>query len=301
VGDTVVVEKAGEIIPKVVRVVKEERPRGTRRYVFPDRCPSCDSELVRVEGEVAVRCVNRACPAQRDRSIMHYAARGAMEIEGLGEKLVLTLTGEGLVKDVSDLYRLTIEQLVPLERMGEKSATNLVEAIEESKSRGLARLLFALGIPNVGGTVARVLARRYGSMERLLAAGVEELEAVREVGPVIAASVVEFLSRSGNRALLERLRKVGVDLTEATAPAGSGDGALAGQTVVVTGTLTRFTRAEIEALIEELGGHAVKSVSSKTTMLVAGEAAGSKRAKAESLGVPVVSEEEFLHRIGRKP
>jgi len=299
VGDMVVVEKAGEIIPKVVRVVKEERPPRTRRFVFPDRCPSCGNTLVRLEGEVAVRCVNRACPAQRDRSIMHYASRGAMDIEGLGEKLVLTLTREGLVKDVSDLYHLTQDQLVPLERMAEKSATNLVEAIEASKERGLARLLFALGIPNVGATVARVLARRYGSMERLAAATEEELEAVREVGPVIASSLVEFLNRSGNRALLERLRKAGVVMTEAAAPSGSEDGVLAGQTVVVTGTLTRFRRSEIESLIEELGGHAVKSVSSKTTMVVAGESPGSKKAKADSLGVPVLTEDEFLRRIGR--
>jgi len=280
-------------------VVKEERPPRARRFVFPDRCPSCGAGLVREEEEVAVRCVNRACPAQRDRSIMHYAARGAMDIEGLGEKLVLTLTREGLVKDVSDLYRLTEEQLVPLERMGEKSARNLVAGIDASKGRGLARLLFALGIPNVGATVARVLARRYGTMDRLAAASAQDLEAVREVGPVIARSLIEFLDRPQNRALLERLRAVGVDLTEATATPGAEDGVLAGQTVVVTGTLTRLTRAEIEALIEDLGGHAVKSVSGKTTMVVAGEAAGSKRAKAEALGVPVLTEAEFLERIGR--
>jgi DNA ligase (NAD+) len=299
VGDMVVVEKAGEIIPKVVRVVKEERPPRTRRFEFPSSCPSCGADLVRVEGEVAVRCVNRACPAQRDRSIMHYAARGAMDIEGLGEKLILTLTGEGLVEDVSDLYRLTEEQLVPLERMGKKSARNLVAGIEASKDRGLARLLFALGIPNVGATVARVLARRYGSMDRLTAASAEELEAVREVGPVIARSLVEFLDRAENRSLLERLRAVGVDMTEATAAPGGEDGVLAGQTVVVTGTLTRLSRTEIEALIEELGGHAVKSVSGRTTMVVAGESAGSKKTKAEALGVPILTEAEFLARIGR--
>ncbi len=297
VGDTVIVEKAGEIIPKVVRVVKDLRPKGTKRFVFPTRCPSCGSELVRGEGEVAIRCVNLACPAQRDRAIMHYASRGAMDIEGLGEKVVLLLTGGGLVEDVADLYRLTVEDLVPLERMGEKSAENLVAGIAESRERELWRFLFALGIPNVGAHVARVLARRYGSVAKLAAAGEEELTAVNEVGPVIARSVVQFFTRPENRELMGRLERAGVRMeAEST---GRAERVLEGQTVVVTGTLERFARDEIKELIEELGGHAAGSVSRKTSFVVAGESPGSKKAKAEKLGVPVLSETDFLKRIGR--
>jgi DNA ligase (NAD+) len=296
-GDTVIVEKAGEIIPKVVRVVKDLRPKGAKKFVFPSRCPSCGSELVREEGEVAIRCVNLACPAQRDRAIMHYASRGAMDIEGLGEKVVLLLTGERLVEDVSDLYKLAVDDLVPLERMGQKSAENLVAAIEESKGRELWRFFFALGIPNVGAHVARVLARRYGSVEKLAAAGEEELTAVNEVGPVIARSVVQFFTRPENRALLRRLARAGVRM-EAEA-AGAVDRVLEGQTVVVTGTLERFTRDEIKELIEELGGHASGSVSKKTSFVVVGESPGRTRDKAKKRGVPILTEAEFLKRVGR--
>ncbi len=307
-GDTVIVEKAGEIIPKVVRVVTELRPRGAKKFVYPTRCPSCGSELVRAEGEVVIRCVNLGCPAQRDRSIMHYASRGAMDIEGLGEKLVLTLTRESVVKDVSDLYDLRPEQLVPLERMGEKSAENLVRGIEASKTRGLSKFLFALGIPDVGAHVARVLSRHYGSLDAIRAASEDDLTAVREVGPVIARSVVQFFSRPENARLLERLREAGVVMEEeggAQRAALPGEGAsvgarpLEGMTIVATGALTRFTREEIERLIEELGGRAAGSVSKKTSFVVAGDDAGSKRDKAIALGVPVLSEDEFLKKIGR--
>jgi DNA ligase (NAD+) len=308
VGDTVIVEKAGEIIPKVVRVVTELRPRGAKKFVYPTRCPSCGSELVRAEGEVVIRCVNLGCPAQRDRSIMHYASRGAMDIEGLGEKLVLTLTREGVVKDVSDLYDLRPEQLVPLERMGEKSAENLVRGIEASKTRGLSRFLFALGIPDVGAHVARVLARHYGSLDAIRAASEENLTAVREVGPVIASSVVQFFTRPENARLLDRLREAGVVMEEEGGAKGEAEGGaeasagarpLEGMTVVATGALQRFTREEIELLIEELGGRAAGSVSKKTSFVVAGDDAGSKRDKAIALGVPVLSEDEFLKKIGR--
>ncbi len=297
VGDMVIVEKAGEIIPKVVRVVPEERPKGARRFRFPETCPSCGSELVRPEGEVVIRCVNLACPAQRDRSIMHYASRGAMDIEGLGEKLVLQLTEKELVRDVSDLYELTVDRLKDLDRMGEKSAENLVRAVEESKDRGLARFLFALGIPNVGATVARVLARRYGSLDRLREADTEELLEVDEVGPIIAESLTGFFSRKENRHLLDRLARAGVKMEDEEA--GEREDTLAGQTVVVTGTLSRFTRDEIKAFIEKLGGKASSSVSGKTSFVVAGEAAGSKKDKAEKLGVEILTEDEFLKRVGR--
>jgi DNA ligase (NAD+) len=298
VGDTVIIEKAGEIIPKVVRVVEELRPQDAEKYTFPEVCPSCGSELVRVEGEVVTRCVNRACPAQRDRSIMHYASRGAMDIEGLGEKVVLMLTREGLVKDVGDLYKLRPHDLIPLERMAEKSAMNLVAGIEESKGRGLTRLLFGLGIPNVGSHVARVLAKHYGSLDRLRQASCEELEAICEVGPVIARSIVEFFARGQNAELIERLRKAGVQVEEEVEE-GAGAKVLEGQTVVVTGTLQHFTREEIKSLIEELGGRTASSVSKKTSLVVAGESPGRKKDKAESLGITVLSEEAFLKRIDR--
>ncbi len=299
IGDTVIIEKAGEIIPKVIRVEHALRPKGTRRFKYPTRCPGCNSELVRGQDEVLIRCVNRACPAQRDRSIMHYASRGAMDIEGLGEKLVQNLTAEGLVKDVADLHALTVSEIIPLDRMAEKSAENLVAAIEESKGRGLSRLLFALGIPNVGSTVARVLAREYGSMAKLMAAPQEELEAVKEVGPIIALCLVQFLGRPENRKLIARLEDAGVILEEEVADSPAREKLLEGETVVVTGTLEKFTREGIKTLIEELGGRVAGSVSKKTTFLVAGEAAGSKRARAEDLGIPILTEDEFLVRIGR--
>jgi DNA ligase (NAD+) len=298
VGDTVLIEKAGEVIPKVVRVVEELRPPGAERFVFPSRCPSCGSELSRPEGEVVIRCVNLACPAQRERSLVHFASRGAMDIEGLGEKLVALLVREGLVRDVSQIYDLTEEMLVPLERMGKKSAANLVAGIEASKERGPARLLFALGIPDVGAHVAAVLARAYGSVDRVAAASREELEAVPEVGPVIAESLAEFFARKENRALLERLRRAGVRFAAGAADAAPRSDVLAGQTVVVTGTLAGFSREEAERIIQEHGGRVTGSVSRKTNFVVAGEAAGSKKEKALSLGVPVLTEEEFKAKLG---
>lgn len=298
VGDTVVVKKAGEIIPKVERVVPEARPPGAVPYAFPEVCPRCANGLVREEGEVVIRCVNLSCPAQLERSLEHYAARGAMEIEGLGEKLVVQLVREGLVRDVADLYSLTVERLIPLDRLGEKSASNLVAAIAASRGRGLARLLYAMGIRHVGEQVAKSLARRFGSLDAVMAATTDELLAAPDVGPAIAESVRQFFSRVGNRAVVERLREAGVDLAAPREEAAAGD-ALAGQTVVVTGTLERFTRPQIEALIESLGGKAAGSVSKKTSFVVAGADAGSKRAKAEALGVPVLDEAEFLRRVGR--
>jgi DNA ligase (NAD+) len=298
VGDTVLVEKAGEIIPKVVAVVRELRPPHAAPYLYPTRCPSCGSELVRAEGEVVIRCVNLACPAQRDRAIMHYASRGAMDIEGLGEKLVLNLTGNGIVKDVSDLYRLRVEDLVPLERMGDKSAANLVDALEASKGRGLARLVYALGIQHVGATVARTLARRFRTLEALEDATEATLLSVEDVGPAIAQSVAQFFSRPENRELLDRLRAAGV-VTEETDRGPADDAILAGQTVVVTGTLERFSRDEVTSLLESLGAKVTDSVSRKTSFVVAGGNAGSKKTKAESLGIPVYTEDDLLRRIGR--
>ncbi|HYV50486.1 MAG TPA: NAD-dependent DNA ligase LigA, partial [Dongiaceae bacterium] len=267
VGDTVLVEKAGEIIPKVMAVLKELRPKGTKPFVYPTRCPGCGSELVQPPGEVVIRCVNLACPIQRDRTIMHYASRGAMDIEGLGEKLVLTLSAEGLVRDVSDLYRLTVKDLVPLERMGQKSAENLVRGIEASKDRELTRLIYGLGMPHVGSTVARVLARHFRTMDALQAAGQEEIEHVEGIGPVIAGAVFQFLNRKENRALLERLKKIGVRMDE-PGVADRDHRPFEGQTIVVTGGLTHFTREQIEEELGALGAKVAGSVSKKTSFVV---------------------------------
>ena len=300
IGDTVLVEKAGEIIPKVVAVVKELRPKGAKPFVYPTHCPGCGSELVQPPGEVVIRCVNLGCPIQRDRTIMHYASRGAMDIEGLGEKLVLTLSAEGLVRDVSDLYTLTAEDLVPLERMGQKSAENLVRGIEASKDRGLTRLIHGLGMPHVGATVARVLARHFRTMGALQEATQDEIEHVEGVGPVIAGAVYQFLNRKENRALLERLRKTGVRMDE-PGVADRDHRPFEGQTIVVTGGLNHFTREQIEEELAALGAKVAGSVSKKTSFVVAGEAPGTKKDKAEALGIPIISEAELLERMGRRP
>jgi DNA ligase (NAD+) len=299
VGDTVLVEKAGEIIPKVVAVVKELRPKGAKPFVYPTHCPGCGSELVQPQDEVVIRCVNLACPIQRDRTIMHYASRGAMDIEGLGEKLVLTLSAEGLVRDVADLYDLEVTELIPLERMGKKSAENLVRGIEASKDRGLTRLIYGLGMPHVGSTVARVLARYFRTLDALQAASQDEIEHVEGVGPVIAESAYQFLARKENRALLQRLRKAGVRMDEPGA-AGRGHRPFEGQTIVVTGGLNHFTREQIEEELAALGAKVAGSVSKKTSFVVAGESPGTKKDKAESLGIPIITEAELLERMGRK-
>ena len=299
VGDTVLVEKAGEIIPKVMAVVKELRPKGAKPFKYPTHCPGCGSELVQPPGEVVIRCVNLACPIQRDRTIMHYASRGAMDIEGLGEKLVLTLSAEELVRDVSDLYKLSIEDLVPLERMGQKSAENLVHGIEASKDRGLTRLIYGLGMPHVGSTVARVLARHFRTMNALQAATQEDIEHVEGVGPVIAGAVYQFLNRKENRALLERLKKTGVRMDE-PGLAEREHRPLEGQTIVVTGGLQHFTREQIEEELTALGAKVASSVSKKTSFVVVGDSPGTKKDKAESLGIPLISEDELLERMGKR-
>jgi DNA ligase (NAD+) len=292
VGDTVVVEKAGKIIPHVVRVEKHLRKRGAAEFKFPTKCPECGTKLVKDEAGVYIRCPNISCPAQLKERIRYFAGRSAMDIEGLGDKLVDQLVGQGLVKSYADLYRLTVEQLESLERMGRKSATNLVEHIEESKSRGLARLLNGLSIRHVGARVATVLAQHFGSMRRLMAGSAEELAEINEVGPVIAQSVYSFFhTESGEEAIAE-LSRMGVEM-EAERTAKEASGPLAGKTLVVTGTLQKYTRDEIEALIAQHGGRTTSSVSKSTDYVVAGEKAGSKLDKARKLGIPVLTEAEF--------
>jgi DNA ligase (NAD+) len=293
IGDTIVVEKAGKVIPHVVRVEKHLRPADAREFVYPTNCPVCATQLEKDEGGVYIRCPNVACPAQLGERLIYFASRSAMDIEGLGEKLAYQLVEGGLVKEFADLFELTDEPLLQLERMGEKSATKLLANIALSKSRGLARLLNALSIRHVGTRVATTLAEHFGSMDALLLADEDELSNVEDVGPVIAASVHAFLHGPYGARSIERLRAVGVDMTSPIKKANSSDGPLAGKSLVVTGTLTKYTRDQIEALIEQLGGRAASSVSKSTAYVVAGEKAGSKLEKAQKLGIPVLTETQF--------
>lgn len=302
-GDTVIVRKAGDVIPEVVAPVLAKRPRGTRPWVFPRDCPSCGGPLVRLAGESDHHCVNADCPQQRVARIVYFAGRAAMDIEGLGEERVRQFVDAGLLSDPGDVYSLTVEQLVPLERMAQKSAENLVAAIEASRSRGLARVLVGLGIRHLGPTAAQALARAFGHLDRIEAASVEELTAVEGIGPVIAESVRAFFATDRNRRVLDKLRAAGVDLT-APAPAAAPPGraaTLAGYTFVLTGTLAGYTRDEAQAEVEARGGKVTGSVSKKTSFVVAGASPGSKLARAEQLGVRVLDEAEFTRLLARGP
>ncbi len=295
VGDVVVVEKAGKIIPHIVRAEHHLRKEELPKFQFPKRCPECDTPLVKDEGGVYIRCPNWKCPAQVKERVRYYASRNAMDIGGLGDKLVDQLVGDKLVTTVGDLYRLKLDQLIDLERMGKKSSENLLAQIETSKSRGLSRLLNALAMRHVGNRIATILAQHFGSMEALQAATAEQLGEVHEIGPTIAKSVYEFLHSEHGQAMLKDLQTVGVQMKE-DRPAPTG-GVFAGKTIVVTGTLAHYGREEIEELITRHGGRAASSVSSKTDFVVAGEKAGSKLAKAQELGIPVYTEEQFREMV----
>jgi len=297
IGDTVIIQRAGDVIPEVVAVVRSKRTGKERKFRMPDRCPVCGSKVERPEGEVVARCINFACPAQVKARIEHFASRGGMDIEGLGTKLVEQLVEKGLVRSPADLYFLKKEQLVGLERMAEKSAENLLNALEASKDRPLARCIYALGIRHVGEHVAEVLAERFGSLEALMNASYEDLEATPEVGPVVARSVREFFDREDNRKAIARLREGGVKFPPVERRAAAGEGKLAGKTFVFTGALSRFSRSEAEALVRQHGGRAASSVSKNTDFVVAGEKPGSKLAKAERLGIKVISEDDFVKMI----
>jgi DNA ligase (NAD+) len=298
VGDVVVVEKAGKIIPHVVRVEKHERREDLAPFRFPTACPQCATSLVKDEGGVYIRCPNFHCPAQVKERIRYFAARNCMDIEGLGDKLVEQLVDKDLVRSYGDLYRLTKAQLIGLERMGDKSAQNLLDGIANSKNRGLARLLNALSIRHVGARVASVLAQHFAALEDLRQASIEQLTEVPEVGEIIARSVFEYLRSPPGLQAAAELQAVGVCMQSATA-AGAGQRPLAGKTLVVTGSLARFSRDEIQALIARLGGRAASSVSKNTDYVVAGEKAGSKLDKARQLGVPILTEDEFEQLIGQ--
>lgn len=296
IGDRVLVEKAGEIIPQVVSVVNPEAEGRGLVFSMPHECPACAAELVRIEGEVALRCVNPLCPPQVRIRIEHFASRTALDIEGLGEAVVGQLVEAGLIETYADLYELTKEQLIPLERMAEKSAQNLIDAIEASKQQPFERVLYALGIRFVGSKVAKDLAKAFGSIDAIMTATAEQLSEVDSIGPRIADSVVQFFESEPNRAITERLRSYGLQFE--TEQSETASNKLEGLTFVITGTLPNLKRTEAATLIEENGGKVTGSVSKKTSYLLAGEEAGSKLDKAQKLGVPVISEEELLRMIG---
>ncbi|WP_211653595.1 NAD-dependent DNA ligase LigA [Planococcus alpniumensis] len=299
INDKVIIRKAGDIIPEVVKALIEMRSGDEQPFEMPTECPACASELVRIEGEVALRCVNPKCPAQIVEGMIHFVSRNAMNIDGLGEKVIEQLYREGLIQDISDLYALTKEQLLELERMGDKSASNLIEAIEDSKSNSMERLLFGLGIRHVGERGARILSEHFGSMDQLKQANLEELIAIHEIGDKMADAVVTYFEKEEVLALVERLRERGVNLsyTGTIVRVEEGANAFAGKKIVLTGKLENMTRQEAGERIEALGGKLSGSVSKKTDLLIAGEEAGSKLDKAQDLGVEVWNEERLLMEL----
>lgn len=300
IGDAVVLRRAGDVIPEVVRVIPEKRPEGTSPATLPERCPVCGSDVERGEDEAIARCTGAlVCPAQLKESLRHFASRRAMDIEGLGSKLVDQLVDQGLVKDAADLYRLGASQLAELERMGEKSAANLEEALARSKETTLARFLFALGIRDVGEATAEALARQFRSLDKLRAATATEVEEVPDIGPITAAHVNAFLAEGRNAKVIDALVTLGVRWPEVSA-ASSGSKELAGKTFVLTGKMSSMSRDEAGDLIREHGGSVSGSVSKKTDYVVAGEDAGSKLKKANELGIQVLDEDALLAMIGRK-
>jgi DNA ligase (NAD+) len=299
IGDTVIVQRAGEVIPQVVGPVVQLRTGEEREFVMPDRCPACGTPVSRDPDQAAVYCPNAACPAQQIRLIEHFASRSAMDIEGLGEKMAVQLYQSGLVRNVADLYSLTKEQLLRLEKVQEKTAENLLRGIAASKSRPLPNVLFALGIRHVGMETARLLAEHIGSLDRLLDVKAEELQQIEGIGPVVAASIENWVQRPENRAIVERLVAAGVNPRFERPAAGAGP--LEGLTIVVTGRLERMSRAEAEDAIRARGGKVGSSVTKGTDFLVVGADAGSKLAKAEKLGTRLLTEEEFLALLERGP
>ncbi len=299
IGDWVVVERAGEVIPQVVTPITERRTGEEREFVFPKRCPSCGEPVVRPEGESVHVCVNARCPAQLVRLLEHFVSRGAMDVEGLGIKQTSTLLEKGLIRDVADLYTLQRDDLLELERFGEKSVDNLLSAIEASQNRPLGRVLVALGVPMVGGEVAELLARHFGAMDALIEATEEDLEAVSGIGPKIASAVSSYFDNESNLEVIGKLRKAGVNMVDEDRPAPAAQ-VLEGLRFVVTGRLEELSRSEIQTKIKDMGGAVSGSVSKSTDYLVAGEDAGSKLTKAEELEVPVLKEEDFLALIDEK-
>ena len=296
IGDWAEVERGGDVIPKVVRVVEDkDHPRGHKSFHMPETCPECGTHVVRSEGEVDYRCVNANCPAKLRETILHFASRGVMNIDGMGDVLVNQLTERALVKNVADIYQLTKDDLLSLDRMGDKSAQNVLDEIEASKKLPLERVIYGLGVRFVGERTAQFLAEHFGSMDALVNASAEQLRQVNEVGPRIAQSIVEFFREPANRKLVERLRGAGLTVSGKKKERGTK---LAGKTFVLTGTLAHYTRDEAKTMIEEAGGRVSGSVSKKTDYVVAGSDAGSKLDKARELGVRVIDEDEMRRLAG---
>ena len=297
IGDWVVVERGGDVIPKVVRVIEDKKhPRGTRNFHMPKKCPECEGHVFRAEGEADFRCVNAACPAKLRQNILHFASRGVMNIEGMGDALINQLADQGMVHNIADIYDLTEEKLLQLERMGKKSAQNVLQQIENSKQLPLQRVVYGLGIRMVGERTAEFLAEHFGTLDAIMDANVDELQAVQEVGPRIAASIREFFSEKKNRDLVERLRKAGVTFKGEKKKRGTQ---LAGKTFVITGTLPSLSRDEAMKMIEDAGGHCSGSVSKKTDFVLAGSEAGSKLDKARELGIAVIDEVKLMKMLGK--
>lgn len=296
IGDRVLVHKAGDVIPEVIRSLSEKRTGAEKIFVMPHICPECGSEAVRVQGEAAWRCLNRQCPARVREGIYHFVSRSAMDIDGLGPQLVNQLLDNGLIKDAADIFALTAEDILPLERMGSKSAANLIAAIDQARTRSFAALLTALGIPLVGSKAAKTLARHYPTIEKLAAAGRDELLEIPEIGGLIADSVIGWLADADNMALVEKMLANGVNPTAENAPVGD---ALKGLTFVLTGTLPTLKRNDAKAMLEAAGAKVASAVSKKTDYVVAGDAAGSKLTKAEELGIKILSEAEMLAMLER--
>jgi DNA ligase (NAD+) len=297
IGDYVIVKKAGDIIPEVVRSVPEKRTGKENPFAMPTHCPACGSELVRLEGEVALRCINPKCPAQIREGLIHFVSRNAMNIDGLGEKVITQLFQENLVADVADIYKLTKDQLIQLERMGEKSVQNLLTAIEASKENSLERLLFGLGIRHVGAKAAKILAQTYEHIDRLMEAKEEELQAITDIGEKMANSIVTYFQAPEVKELIDELKSLGVNVTyKGERPQNIADieSPVAGKTIVLTGKLTNLSRNEAKEKLEQLGATVTGSVSKKTDIVIAGADAGSKLEKAQSLDIEIWSEEQFL-------
>ena len=297
IGDTVLIQRAGDVIPEVVKVINEKRPKETKPYSLPDSCPQCNGEVIRPKGEVVARCQNAACPAQVKGRIDHFVSKRAMDMDGLGTKLIDQMVEEGLLRDFSDIFTLKKEDVAGLERMAEKSAENLMDAIKASKTVSLWRFVYGLGIRNVGEHLAQVLANRFGDLDAFMSAALEELEEIDEVGPIVAASIHSFFSGESNRAIIEQCLASGVTLENP--PTFSESTPLEGKTFVFTGSLEKFTRNEAKEMVEHLGGRGGSSLSLKTDYLVAGPGGGLKRTQAEELGIPILTETEFFDLINR--
>jgi DNA ligase (NAD+) len=301
IGDTVLIQKAGEVIPEVVQVIKEERTDGAKEFVMPTQCPVCGAKLFRPEGEVVSRCINPNCPAQVKGRIRHFASRDAMDIEGLGPAVIDQLVGKDLIKDISDLYFLKRDDLISLERMAEKSAGNLLDAIEKSKKKSLAKLIYGLEIRYVGIHTSEVISRYYSTLDKFKEAGLEELIKINEIGPKIAESIIHFFKEKNNLDITEKLRSAGLNFGQEEEKTREEKGVqiLAEKQFVLTGTLKDFTRTQAEEIISELGGRVTGSVSKKTDYVIAGEDPGSKYQKAQKLGITIIDEKEFKGLIAK--